>query len=270
MPPQGKLPAETIAAVREWVAAGAPIPAVTPSAGDSLAGTGVRPVALRGVITDADKNFWAFKPISQAAPPAPKQKDWAVNPIDAFILANLEKNGLKPAPPADKTTLLRRATFDLTGLPPTEKELQDFLADKSPNAFEKVVDRLLASPRYGERWGRHWLDVMRYADSTGSDEDHRYPHAWRYRDYVVAGLQRRHAVQPVRARATGRRHSGRRSELRRRLSRHRRHRFPCARKESPGAKGPAAEALRRGGRSDRCHVEGVSRSHRRLRALPRS
>jgi mono/diheme cytochrome c family protein len=193
MPPQGKLPAETIAAVREWVAAGAPVPAVTPSAGDSLAGTGVRPVALRGVITDADKNFWAFRPISQAAPPTPKQKDWAgnpvvypmVNPIDQFILANLEKNGLKPAPPADKTTLLRRATFDLTGLPPTEKELQDFLADKSPKAFEKVVDRLLASPRYGERWGRHWLDVMRYADSTGSDEDHRYPHAWRYRDYVV-------------------------------------------------------------------------------------
>jgi cytochrome c553 len=189
MPPQGKLPAETIAAVREWVAAGAPVPAVTPSAGDSLAGTGVRPVALRGVITDADKNFWAFRPISQAAPPTPKQRDWAanpvVNPIDQFILANLEKNGLKPAPQADKTTLLRRATFDLTGLPPTEKELQDFLADKSPKAFEKVVDRLLASPRYGERWGRHWLDVMRYADSTGSDEDHRYPHAWRYRDYVV-------------------------------------------------------------------------------------
>jgi hypothetical protein len=185
MPPQGKLPAETVAAVREWVAAGAPIPAVTPSAGDSLTGTGVRPVALRGVITDADKNFWAFKPISQAAPPTPKQKDWATNPIDAFILANLEKNGLPPAPPADKTTLLRRAAFDLTGLPPTERELQDFLADKSPNAFEKVVDRLLASPRYGEQWGRHWLDVMRYADSTGSDEDHRYPHAWRYRDYVI-------------------------------------------------------------------------------------
>jgi hypothetical protein len=185
MPPQGKLPAETIAAIREWVAAGAPAPAVTPAAGDSLAGTGVRPIALRGVITDFDKNFWSYKPISHAVPPVPKQKDWAANPIDQFILANLEKNGLTPAPPADKTTLLRRATFDLIGLPPTEKELQDFLADKSPKAFEKVVDRLLASPRYGERWGRHWLDVMRYADSTGSDEDHRYPHAWRYRDYVV-------------------------------------------------------------------------------------
>jgi len=190
MPPQGKLPAETIAAVREWVAAGAPTPAVTPSAGNSLEGTGVRPVALRGVITDFDKNFWSFKPISHVAPPTPIQKDWAANPIDEFILANLEKNGLKPAPQADKTTLLRRATFDLTGLPPTETELQDFLADKSPQAFEKVVDRLLASPRYGERWGRHWLDVMRYADSTGSDEDHRYPHAWRYRDYVVEAFNR--------------------------------------------------------------------------------
>ena len=188
MPPQGKLPAETIAAMREWVAAGAPTPAVTPTAGDSLEGTGVRPVALRGVITDADIKFWSFKPLSQAVPPTPKLKGWAVNPIDQFVLANLEKNGLKPAPPADKTTLLRRATFDLTGLPPTEKELQDFLADKSPQAFERVVDRLLASPRYGERWGRHWLDVMRYADSTGSDEDHRYPHAWRYRDYVVAAF----------------------------------------------------------------------------------
>jgi len=185
MPPQGKLPPETIAAIRDWLAAGAPLPATTPSAGNSLAGTGVRPVALRGVITDADKNFWSFKPLSQAPPPTPQRGDWAINQIDRFILANLDKNGLKPAPQADKTTLLRRATFDLTGLPPTTKELEEFLADKSLNAYEKVVDRLLASPRYGERWGRHWLDVMRYADSTGSDEDHRYPHAWRYRDYVV-------------------------------------------------------------------------------------
>ncbi len=185
MPPQGKLPPETVAALKEWVAAGAPSPAATVSAGNALAGTGVRPVALRGVITDADKAFWSFKPISHAAAPIPQQKGWAVNAIDQYILVDLEKNGLTPASPADKTTLLRRATFDLTGLPPTEKELHDFLADKSPKAFEKVVDRLLASPRYGERWGRHWLDVMRYADSTGSDEDHRYPHAWRYRDYVV-------------------------------------------------------------------------------------
>jgi len=185
MPPQGKLPAETIAAVREWVAAGAPLPAPAHASSTSDPGTGVRPAAIRGVITEQDKNFWAFKPIAHPAPPAVKNAAWATNDIDRFILAKLEKNGLTPAPPAGKATLLRRATFDLTGLPPTEKEIADFEADKSPNAFEKVVDRLLASPRYGERWGRHWLDVMRYADSTGSDEDHRYPHAWRYRDYVV-------------------------------------------------------------------------------------
>jgi len=185
MPPQGKLSPEAIAGIRDWIAAGAPTPAATPVAGNSLSGVGVRPVALRGVISDADKNFWAFKPVAKLTPPATTQKNWAKNPLDQFILAGLEKNSLKPAAPADKPTLLRRATFDLTGLPPTEQELKDFLADQSPNAFEKVVDRLLASPRYGERWGRHWLDVMRYADSTGSDEDHRYPHAWRYRDYVV-------------------------------------------------------------------------------------
>ncbi|MEO8052171.1 MAG: DUF1549 domain-containing protein [Acidobacteriota bacterium] len=184
MPPQGRLPKETIAALREWVAAGAPTPGGTAEA--SLSGTGVRPVAIRGVITDADKNFWAFKPIGRPAIPISTQhKGWAAGPIDQFILANLEKDGLEPAPQAEKLTLLRRATFDLTGLPPTAKEIQDFSADKSQNAFEKVVDHLLASPRYGERWGRHWLDVVRYADSTGSDEDHRYTHAWRFRDYVI-------------------------------------------------------------------------------------
>jgi len=184
MPPQGKLPPEKVAAIREWLAAGAPIPAAT-SASTIETSTSVRPVAIRGIITEADKNFWAFKAIGHSAPPSVGRKDWSSNAIDRFILANLEKSGLQPAPPANKNTLLRRATFDLTGLPPTEKEINDFLADRSPNAFEKVVDRLLASPRYGERWGRQWLDVMRYADSTGSDEDHRYPHAWRYRDYVV-------------------------------------------------------------------------------------
>ena len=107
------------------------------------------------------------------------------NPIDQFILAKLQEKGIQPAPPAPKLTLLRRVTYDLTGLPPTKEEITQFLNDKSPEAYAKVVDRLLASPRYGERWGRHWLDVARYADSTGMDEDNLYPHAWRYRDYVV-------------------------------------------------------------------------------------
>ena len=186
MPPQGKLPDGTIAAVREWIAAGAPVPAAAGgAAGVETSSTGLRPVAIRGVITEADRNFWAFKPIAHTEPPAASNKDWNAGVIDRFVLANLHKNGLEPAPAANRVTLIRRATFDLIGLPPTEKEINDFVADKSPNAFEKVVDRLLASPRYGERWGRLWLDVMRYADSTGSDEDHRYPHAWRYRDYVV-------------------------------------------------------------------------------------
>ena len=183
MPPQGKLPAETISSIREWVAAGAPVPGPAPAADTSS--TGLRPVALRGQITDADKQFWSFKPNAHPEPPAVDRKDWSGNAIDRFVLANLHKNGLEPAPPASRLSLIRRATFDLTGLPPTEKEINDFVADKSPNAYEKLVDRLLASPRYGERWGRLWLDVMRYADSTGSDEDHRYPHAWRYRDYVI-------------------------------------------------------------------------------------
>ncbi len=106
------------------------------------------------------------------------------------MLARLESKGLTPAPPATKVALLRRATFDLTGLPPSPAEITAFLADRSPDAFAKVVDRLLASPRYGEKWGRHWLDVARYADSSGNDEDHRYPHAWRYRDYVIDSFNR--------------------------------------------------------------------------------
>ncbi len=186
MPPQGKLPAERIAGIREWLASGAAVPGGgTDAPSTETSSTGLRPVAIRGIITDADKNFWAFKPIAHPVPPTVDKKDWNTSAIDRFVLANMEKNGLQPAAPASKLALIRRATFDLTGLPPTEKEVNDFVADKSPAAFEKVVDRLLASARYGERWGRQWLDVMRYADSTGSDEDHRYPHAWRYRDYVV-------------------------------------------------------------------------------------
>ena len=136
------------------------------------------------------RKFWSFQPVRKTAPPAVKNRAWAKNPIDAFILAKLEEKNLQPAPPADKVTLLRRATFDLTGLPPTEAEIRSFLEDNSPDAFARVVDRLLDSPRYGERWGRHWMDVARYADSTGADEDHRYPYAWRYRDYVIDSFNR--------------------------------------------------------------------------------
>src|SRR5437588_6176095 len=120
--------------------------------------------------TKGQREFWSFRPVKDFAPPR------GSTPIDGFILAKLNEKGLKPAGPASKLALLRRATFDLTGLPPTEAEIESFLGDQSSGAFAKVVDRLLASPRYGERWGRHWLDVARYADSTGADEDHRYPY----------------------------------------------------------------------------------------------
>src|SRR5262249_13452393 len=129
------------------------------------------------VITDEDRNHWAFRPVADPALPALKNAGWARNGIDHFILAKLEAKGHKPAPPADRHALLRRATFDRTGLPPTPEEIDAFLKDKTPTAFERVVDRLLASPVFGERWARHWLDGVRYAtdvDKSGL-----------YRDWVV-------------------------------------------------------------------------------------
>ncbi len=170
MPPQGKLKDQEIADVTAWIQMGAPWP--------------------QAVRQKSDRTFWSFQPVKDYPLPEVRNQAWVKSPIDRFILARLEEKGLTPAPPADKLTLLRRATFDLTGLPPTPREIDDFLADQSPNAFAKVVDRLLASPRYGERWGRHWLDVARYADSTGADEDIRYPYAWRYRDYVIDAFNR--------------------------------------------------------------------------------
>src|SRR5437867_2102233 len=118
-----------------------------------------------------DRQHWAFQRVSRPIPPKVKNDRWGRNPIDAFVLAQLEEMGLQSSPPADKITLLRRATFDLTGLPPTPDEVDAFLKDKSTKAFSKVVDRLLDSPRYGERWARHWLDLARYAESDGFKED---------------------------------------------------------------------------------------------------
>ncbi|MBK9167134.1 MAG: PSD1 domain-containing protein [Bryobacterales bacterium] len=172
MPPTGKLADDELAALREWVKLGAPWPEAPRQAEEKAA-------------KRADATFWSLQPLKQVTPPRVRNEGWVRNDVDRFILARLEANGLDPAPPADKLTLLRRVTLDLTGLPPSEAEIREFLADESPEAYARVIDRLLASPRYGERWGRHWLDVARYADSTGADEDHRYPYAWRYRDYVI-------------------------------------------------------------------------------------
>ncbi len=130
---------------------------------------------------------WAFRPLKQVEPPA-DASGWSANPIDRFVRARLRRQSLEPAGPADKRTLLRRVTFDLIGLPPTPAAVDAFLADHAPDAFAKVVDRLLASPQYGERWGRHWLDVVRYADTGGFEADYFYPGAWRYRDYVIRSL----------------------------------------------------------------------------------
>jgi hypothetical protein len=142
-------------------------------------------------LKDSDRSFWAFK--SPVLPQVPKTKNsiWPRNPVDKFILAKLEEKQLSPSKPADSLTLLRRVTFDLIGLPPTEEEIDQFLKESATHpdeAYEKLVDRLLASPHHGERWGQHWLDVVRYAESNGYEIDAERPNAWRYRDYVVQSL----------------------------------------------------------------------------------
>jgi hypothetical protein len=137
------------------------------------------------VASGADGDWWSFQPPRDVPPPEVRNASWPRSPVDGFILTGLETKGLKPAPAADKRTLLRRVTLDLTGLPPTPEEIAAFLADESPDALAKVVDRLLASPRYGERWGRHWLDVVRYADTAGDGADYPVREAYKYRDYVI-------------------------------------------------------------------------------------
>jgi hypothetical protein len=157
MPPEGKpLTGEEIEALRAWIARGAEW-----------------------------EPHWAFVPPKRHTPPAVKRADWVRNPIDAFILANLEAADLEPAPEADKRTLARRAYYDLTGLPPTGAQLGAFEGDESTGAWGRLVDELLASPHYGERWARHWLDLVRYAETNSFERDGLKPNAWKYRDYVI-------------------------------------------------------------------------------------
>ena len=137
------------------------------------------------IITDADRSFWSFRPVAEVQPPAVREGGWCRNEIDRFVLAKFEEQGLTPAPMADRQTLIRRATFDLIGLPPAPQDVDAFVRDPSPDAYEKLIDRLLASPRYGERWARHWLDLVRYAESDGFKQDAYRPNAWPYRDYVI-------------------------------------------------------------------------------------
>ncbi|HEU0005550.1 MAG TPA: DUF1549 domain-containing protein, partial [Terriglobia bacterium] len=132
--------------------------------------------------TPEERSYWAFQPVASPKVPSVRDSRWVRNPIDAFILSQLEAKGLRPSAPADRVTLLRRVTLDLVGLPPTPDEMEAFLKDSSPQAYEKVVDRLLQSPQYGERWARHWLDLARYAESEGFKADETRPNIWRYRD----------------------------------------------------------------------------------------
>ena len=181
MPLGGKLSEEEIAALKAWIDAGAQWDA---GARLSAPAPGATASAVRQ-FTDAQRRYWAFQKVARPNVPAVKDKGWVRTAVDAFILAKLEEKKLAPNPAADKLTLLRRAYFDLIGLPPTPEQAQAFLADRSPEAFEKVVDELLASPHYGERWGRHWLDLARYADTQGFKADEARPNIWRYRDYVI-------------------------------------------------------------------------------------
>ncbi len=178
MPPKGeKLTSAQVADFEAWIKMGAPDPRVA---------TG-KPVAKVLYDPEKVKSHWAYQPVTKPVIPAVKEK-WVQTPVDAFVLAKLKENGLTPSPAVDKRTLIRRATYDLTGLPPTVEEVEEFVRDTSAAAFAKVIDRLLASPHYGERWGRHWLDVARYADTKGDRNnrgDPRYPYAWTYRDYVI-------------------------------------------------------------------------------------
>ncbi len=179
MPPKGKLPQTQIDILTRWVKMGAPW-----SEGSLSQRRGPPPV------DDEARRFWSFLPLARPTPPAVRQTDWVRNPIDAFVLAKLEAAGLAPAAPAGKASLLRRITYDLTGLPPTPEEVDAFVADNSPDAYEKVIDRLLASSAYGEHWARHWLDVVRYAESGSFERDGAKPFVWRYRDYVIQSFNR--------------------------------------------------------------------------------
>ena len=176
MPPDSKLPDEDIAILRKWVAMDAPWPH--------------NENVTSGKVAEFDlqkrrNEHWCWQPIVR--PPIPHVDDpaWATDPLDKFVLSQLEQNGLRPAQPADRATLIRRVYFDLIGLPPSPNQINAFVSDDAENAFEKVVDQLLASPRFGERWARHWMDLIRYAETCGHEFDYPIPHAHHYRDYLI-------------------------------------------------------------------------------------
>ncbi len=181
MPPNGKLSAAEVAALKKWIELGAPWPE---SAAAKSGG-----IRASGSISAEDRQFWSFQPVKDVSPPAVKNGAWPRRPLDQFVLAQLESNELSPVGEADKRTFIRRATFDLIGLPPTPDDVEAFIADESPLAHERLINRLLESPHYGERWARHWLDVARYGeDQAHTFQARMYPNGYRYRDWVVASF----------------------------------------------------------------------------------
>ncbi|HND56407.1 MAG TPA: DUF1549 domain-containing protein, partial [Pirellulaceae bacterium] len=187
MPPDGKLSSAEQDVLARWVTMNAPWPDDGPPTGAS---SGASPVSWTDErIAELRSRHWSFRPVAATAPPRlAKFRSWPRSSTDQFLAARYETDSLTPAIDVDRRTLLRRATFDLTGLPPAPDEMREFIADESPDAFARVVDRMLASPRHGERFARRWLDVVRYADSSGKDENHACSNAFRYRDYVVRSL----------------------------------------------------------------------------------
>ena len=186
MPPKRRLSDRDIAIFEEWVRRGAPDPRVTRTLGPDE--VSIHAVPGGGVPKSAGDDHWAFQPVNDPMIPEVDMPEWCEDDIDAFILSRLESADLKPVRDADRATLFRRLSFDLRGHQPTVEEQEEFLADRSPLAFEAAVDRFLDSPGFGERWGRHWLDVARFAESSGKENDVPYPQAWRYRDWVIDAL----------------------------------------------------------------------------------
>jgi Protein of unknown function (DUF1549)/Protein of unknown function (DUF1553)/Planctomycete cytochrome C len=181
MPPTGKLRPEQIETLTKWVKAGVPMK-------DTAAAARHEPKS--GVVTPEARNYWAYQPVRRPPVPIVKAADRIGNPIDAFILAKLEARDLAQAPPADRVALVRRLYYDLIGLPPTPEQVDAFFNDRSADAYERLVDALLNSPHYGEKWGRHWLDVVRYAETNGYERDGPKPHVWKYRDYVIRSFNK--------------------------------------------------------------------------------
>jgi hypothetical protein len=165
-----------IADFEKWIKMGAP----DPREGKTL--------IQKKIDFEAAKKYWAYQPITKPAPPQTKSQGWATSDIDKFLLAKMESQGIEPAQDADPKTLIRRVYFDVIGLPPTPEQVEEYVSNPTPAKLAEIVDRLLAMPQFGERWGRHWLDVVRYGESTGMERNYTYPHAWRYRDYVIKAI----------------------------------------------------------------------------------